>query len=216
VCRETAALPKQYNVRRHFETKHPEVARLDAHEKKIKAANFVKRLNAEQQIFKKVNTENVPATKHTELGEKYATKIDDLIEEFDRRLTLSKEEDIQLKITEDPFSVDPADLPFQLELNIIDLQCSTDYTNKHRESSMQEFYRSLDSEKYKDLTEGAMKTFSIFGSTYICEQTFSAINMNKNKQRSCLTNDHLEDIYTTNMTPEYNKLVAGKRCNICH
>jgi hypothetical protein len=26
----------------------------------------------------------------------------------------------------------------------------------------------------------------------------------------------LEDIYTTNMTPEYNKLVAGKRCNICH
>jgi 17beta-estradiol 17-dehydrogenase/3beta-hydroxysteroid 3-dehydrogenase/mitotic-spindle organizing protein 1 len=130
---------------------------------------------------------------------------------------LSKEEDIQLKMTEDPFSVDPADLPFQLQLNITDLQCSTDYRNKPRESSLQEFYRSLDSEKYKDLTEGAMKTFSIFGSTYICEQTFSVMNMNKNKQRSCLTNDHLEDIckmYTTNMTPEYNKLVAGKRCNI--
>jgi hypothetical protein len=57
-------------------------------------------------------------------------KTDDLIEEFDRR-HLSKEEDIQLKMTEDPFSVDPADLPFQLQLNIIDLQCSTDYRNKH-------------------------------------------------------------------------------------
>jgi 17beta-estradiol 17-dehydrogenase/3beta-hydroxysteroid 3-dehydrogenase/mitotic-spindle organizing protein 1 len=111
---------------------------------------------------------------------KYALKIDDLTEEFDRRLTLSKEEHIQLKMTEDPFSVDPADLPFQLQLNIIDLQFSTDYRNKHRESSLQEFYRSLDIEKYKDLIEGAMKTFSIFGSTYICEQTFSIMNKSKN------------------------------------
>jgi hypothetical protein len=100
-------------------------------------------------------------------------KIDDLTEEFDRILALSKEEDIQLKMTEDPFSVDPADLPFQLQLNVIDLQFLTDYRNKHRESSLQEFYRSLDSEKYKDLIEGALKTFSIYGSTYVCEQTFS-------------------------------------------
>jgi hypothetical protein len=62
VCRETVAVPKEYNVRRHFETKHPQVAKFDAHEKKIKAANFVKRLSTEQQIFKKVNTENVAAT----------------------------------------------------------------------------------------------------------------------------------------------------------
>jgi len=29
--------------------------------------------------------------------------------------------------------------------------------------------------------------FSIFGSTYLCEQTFSIMNMNKSKQRSSLT-----------------------------
>jgi hypothetical protein len=63
--------------------------------------------------------QHIPQHKHTELGEKYAMKIDDLIEEFDRRLTLPKEEDIQLKMTEDPFSVDSADLPFQLQLNIL-------------------------------------------------------------------------------------------------
>jgi hypothetical protein len=50
-------------LRGTFETKHPEVAKLDANEKYIKAANFVKRFSAEQQIFKKVNTENVAATK---------------------------------------------------------------------------------------------------------------------------------------------------------
>jgi hypothetical protein len=42
------------------------------------------------------------------------------------------------------------------------------------------------------------------------------MNMNKNKQRSCLNNDHLEDTcktYTTNLTPEYIMFVAGKRIN---
>jgi hypothetical protein len=63
VCLEAVAVPKDYNIRRRFGTKHPEVAKLDAQERKIKAANFVKRLSAEQQIFKKVNTENEAATK---------------------------------------------------------------------------------------------------------------------------------------------------------
>jgi hypothetical protein len=63
VCRETAAVSKQYNVRRHSETERPEVGKLDAHERKIKAANFVKYLSAEQQVLKKVKTKNVAATK---------------------------------------------------------------------------------------------------------------------------------------------------------
>ena len=52
--------------------------------------------------------------------------------------------------------------------------------------------KSLDHNRYKNLIEVAMKTFCIFGSTYICEQTFSFLN--KNKQRSSLTDNHLEDI----------------------
>ncbi|CAM2097121.1 unnamed protein product [Caretta caretta] len=139
--------------------------------------------------------------------------------EFDRRLTLSKEEDVQLKLIEYPFSVNPEKLPLDLQLEVIELQCSAVYRNKQRESSLRDFYKSLDNEKYKNLIEVALKTFNIFGSTYICEQTFSIMNMNKNKQRSSLTDDHLEDIMkisTSNMTPKYDKLVAEKRCTISH
>ena len=60
---------------------------------------------------------------------------------------------------------------------------------------------------------------SIFGSTYICEQTFSITNMNKNEQRSSLSNESLEDILkisTFHMHPDYDKLPAGKRCNVSH
>ena len=142
-----------------------------------------------------------------------------MIEEFERRFTLSKEEDIQLKLIEDPFSVNPEELPICLQLEVIELQCLVVYRNKHRESSLQDFYKNLDSKKYKNLIEVALKTFCIFGTTYICEQTFSIMNINKNKHRSCLSDDHLEDILktvTSNMSPEYDKLVAEKRCNVSH
>lgn len=106
-------------------------------------------------------------------------------------------------------------------MEIIELQCSSIYKNNHRECSLQEFYKNLDrqNQKYKNLIEVALQTFSMFGTTYICEQTFSIMNLNKNKQRSCLTDDHLEDILktaTSNMTPEYDKLVNEKQCSVSH
>jgi hypothetical protein len=146
----------------------------------------------------------IPQRKHAELGEEYAKQIGLLIEEFDRRFALSTEEDFQLKMIEDPFSVDPKEVPLNLQLELIELQCSAVYRNKHRESSLRDFYKSLDSEKYKNLIEVAQKTFSILGSTYIGEQTFSIMNMNNKKQRSSLTNEHLKDILkisTSNLTP---------------
>uniref|UniRef100_A0A674K1K9 SPIN-DOC-like zinc-finger domain-containing protein n=1 Tax=Terrapene triunguis TaxID=2587831 RepID=A0A674K1K9_9SAUR len=181
---------------------------------KMKLKLFRSQLSKGEMCHFPTCAQNIPQNKHAELGEKYAKHVNLLIEEFDRRLTLSKDDDIQLKLIEDPFSVDPEEVTQDLQLEVIELQCSAVYRNKHRESSLWDFYKSLDDEKYKNLIEVALKTFSIFGSTYICEQTFSIMNMNKNKQRSSLTDDHLEDIMkisTSNMTPEYDKLVAKKR-----
>jgi hypothetical protein len=71
--------------------------------------------------------QHIPQCKHAELGEEYAKKMGLLIEEFDRRLTLFKEEDIQLKLTEDPFSVDTEEVPLHLQLEVTELQCSAVY-----------------------------------------------------------------------------------------
>ncbi|CAM5094862.1 unnamed protein product, partial [Eretmochelys imbricata] len=178
---------------------------------KIKLKLFRSQLSKGEMCHFPTCAQSIPQHKHATLGAKYAKHTNLLIEEFDRRLTLSKEEDVQLKLIEDPFS---EEVPLDLQLEVIELQCSAVYRNKHRESSLQDVYRSLDNEKYKNLIEVALKTFSIFGSTYICEQTFSIMNTNKNKQRSSLTDNHLEDIMkisTSNMSPEYDKLVAKKR-----
>ena len=108
-------------------------------------------------------------------------------------------------------------MPIQLQLEVIEQQASFVCKTKHRESSLLDFNRSLNSNKYKNLVQLTKKTLSIFGITYICEQTF--LIMNKNKQRSSLSNESLEDILkisTSPMYPDYDKLVAGKRCNASH
>ena len=37
VCRNVVSVPKEYNLRRQFETLHPNIAELDANEKRLKA-----------------------------------------------------------------------------------------------------------------------------------------------------------------------------------
>ena len=141
------------------------------------------------------------------------------MQEFDRRLTLSQEENLQFKLDDDPFSMNPEEVPIQLQLKVIELQASSVCNIKHRENSLLNFNRSLNSDKYKNLVQPAKKTLSIFGSTYKCEQTVLIMNINKNKQRSSLSNESLKDIpkiSTSYMYPDYGNLVAGKRCNVLH
>nr|XP_032662262.1 EPM2A-interacting protein 1-like [Chelonoidis abingdonii] len=63
VCCEMLAVLKEYNLWWHFETKHCNLAKLNPNEKIIKAANLAKNRSGEQQIFKKVSTENDTVTK---------------------------------------------------------------------------------------------------------------------------------------------------------
>ena len=116
------------------------------------------------------------------------------MQEFDERLTLSQEENLQFKLVEDPFSMDPKEVLIQLQMEVIEQQALSVCKTKHSESSLLDFYRSLNNDKYINLVELPKKTQSIFGSTYKCEQTFSIVNMNKNKQRFSLSNECLEDI----------------------
>ena len=64
--------------------------------------------------------------------------------------------------------------------------------------------------KFSNLRKMAMKLLVLFWSTYICEQTFSTMNINKTKLRSNLTDVHLQTllrISTSNIQPEFKQLV---------
>ena len=64
-----------------------------------------------------------------------------------------------------------------------------------------------------------MRIFILFGSTYICEQTFSRMNYVKCSERSRLTNEHLHSLLrigVTHFTPNIEKFVKEKQAQISH
>ena len=81
------------------------------------------------------------------------------------------------------------------------------------EKKLVDFYSSLSAEKFPRMKKFGGKMFSIFGSTYICEQSFSCMKTNKNKHRCSLTEVNLRSLMrvsTTNMTPNFKKIVEER------
>lgn len=64
------------------------------------------------------------------VAEKYKKYISLLSEEFQKRVPLCNEDEVRTKLIEEPFSVEAANLPVELKMEIIDLQCSGNYRVK--------------------------------------------------------------------------------------
>ena len=110
-----------------------------------------------------------------------------------------------MKLFSSPFTVDPISVPEQLQLELIEMQCDHALSGQYQLLSLLDFYRKLDKGKYPHMRTFAKRMLSLFGSTYICEQTFSVMNLNKTRVRSRLTDPHLLDILrisTTALKPD--------------
>jgi len=54
----------------------------------------------------------------------------------------------------------------------------------------------------------------MFGTTYICEQVFSVINISAHTWSLKLINDILKMAATQDLTPDIDTLVKAKRCQV--
>jgi len=65
------------------------------------------------------------------------------------------------------------------------------------------------------VTSLATKVLCMFGTTYLCEQVFSVMNINKTKLRSRLTHANLNDILkvaaTLDLAPDIDALGKARR-----
>lgn len=105
---------------------------------------------------------------------------------------------------------EPADVQFEL----IDLQESSEARAAYRDKNLIEFYKGLSTSTFPALRQHAVRMASLFGSTYICEKTFSTMAINKSKLRSRLTDDHLHAVLriaTTEMDPDIRGIVANRK-----
>ncbi|XP_072303167.1 general transcription factor II-I repeat domain-containing protein 2 [Eucyclogobius newberryi] len=125
---------------------------------------------------------------------RYAADISSLTEEFQHRFRDFAAIEKEITMFSSPFSVAPDTAPDHLQLELIELQCDAECRSRHQQLSLADFYRQLDEGRFQEIRTFAKKMLSLFGSTYLCEQTFSVMNFNKSRVRTRLTDSHLRDI----------------------
>ncbi|PNF19650.1 hypothetical protein B7P43_G17573 [Cryptotermes secundus] len=100
----------------------------------------------------------------------------------------------------------------ELEMEILNFQ--GDISLKSSFASCSNFWTLVDRNKYPMIHSIALKIYSCFGSTYLCEVAFSSM-----KYRSCLTDSHLDDALRevcSSYTPDFRQLAANMQCQIFH
>jgi len=136
-----------------------------------------------------------------------------LNEEFQRRFRDFAVIEKEIPLFSSPFSVDPNDAPDHLQLELIELQCDVECRNHYQQLPLGNFYRQLDKDRFQEIRTFAKKMLSLFGSTYLCEKTFSVMNINKNRVRTRLSDSHLRDVLrikTTAFEPDLACLLQLK------
>lgn len=139
--------------------------------------------------------------------------LDDVKCEFDRRFKDFENYQTEFKFFMGPFSFDVAKAPLNLQLELIDLQSDSALKEKYNEVGVPAIYSHLN-DRYEKIKELAAKISCMFGSTYLCEQLFSCMKLNKNMFRSRLTDKNLSSIMkiscTQKLTPNFDNLIDDK------
>lgn len=84
----------------------------------------------------------------------------------------------------DPCNFDVNETSPDLQIEQIELASNLHYSNDFKNSHIVKFYASLNDQTFVNLKQFAKKLLVHFGSTYICEQTFSIMKNTKFKLRT--------------------------------
>uniref|UniRef100_A0A3P9LV82 SPIN-DOC-like zinc-finger domain-containing protein n=1 Tax=Oryzias latipes TaxID=8090 RepID=A0A3P9LV82_ORYLA len=143
----------------------------------------------------------------------YGELLSNLNKEFDLRFVDFKKTAGDMELFSQPFSVSPDSVPEHLQMELIEFQCDTELRRKFVSLPLRDFYPHVSKQRYPQMRKNAQVMLSLFGSTYICEQTFSLMNLNKIKLRGTLTDSHLQDILTLSVSklqPNIQSLIKSK------
>ena len=115
-----------------------------------------------------------------------------------------------------PLNVAIEEQPASLQLELCDLPADTFFTEMKENGK--ECFRNLLSERLPNLRTFGLRITSMFGSTYLCESSFSNMSFIKSRYRSSLTDDSLLNLLrvaTTEIQVDIQSLVADSECPQC-
>lgn len=147
----------------------------------------------------------------------FAAKLNLLRVEFERRFGDFKTQQFTFELFANPFAVNVDIAPDNIQMELIELQCNSALKAKFDSAGVPEFYTFLPA-TMPQLRIKIARVLSMFGSTYLCEQLFSLMKINKSKHRSRLTNEHLQSTLriasAQDISPDIDELTLCKRCQV--
>ena len=122
-------------------------------------------------VFPGVCTENAQRDANLEFQKKIIQYLDTLF----RQIFLSWPNWDDIRLFENPFGCNLENMPTELQLELIDPQANTLMKEKHTEGKPIGFFRCSPNDGFSKLRKFAAGMASVFGTIYICEQTFSSM-----------------------------------------
>ena len=111
--------------------------------------------------------------------------IQDLQHQFQERFSDLDSIADEIRFFQNPFDADVPICPDILQLELIELQANDLLKDKFKEGFVA-FYQFLPKEQFPNLRNFASGFLSMFGTTYMCEQTFSKMKLIKSNLRTNL------------------------------
>ena len=133
------------------------------------------------------------ATEHDAGLNQCNDKITELLQEFERRFQVFTQLENEFTIFTSPFTVNATDMPADMQLELLDLQCDSTSKKNFASEGLDTFYQYL-LPVYPRLTTLATNVLSMFKTIYLCDQAFSVMSLNRTKHRARLKNALLNDI----------------------
>ena len=147
--------------------------------------------------------------------------VTSLREEFATRFSGVRSLAADFKLVTAPFDFRVDDAPANLQMELVELQCSEELKAKFNTSSPLPFFRDLilPSGNFPEYITHVKRIMAMFGSTYCCEQIFSKMKYTKCRLRAQLSNRHLNDVLllsTCSIEPDIDVLLRGKQVHTSH
>ncbi|XP_075981503.1 general transcription factor II-I repeat domain-containing protein 2-like [Anticarsia gemmatalis] len=116
-----------------------------------------------------------------------------------------------------PFNVDPETVPAELQLEIIEMQCSNHLKQLFLNTSKEDFYKALPKAEFPKITAHAQKIMAMFASSYLTEHTASTIKLRKNSMTHRLTDEQLFSLLkvtSSQLAPGLTELMLSQFQNV--
>ena len=125
--------------------------------------------------------------------EQFAEKVGTLSADFTRRFADFEAQKSRFQLLSNPFASDVESAPNILQMELIELQCRDTLKANYESVGTAEFPCFIP-DTMPQLRTQVAQLLSMFGSTYLCEQLFSLMKINKTSHRSRLTDVHFHSI----------------------